>query len=540
MSDAGAPAPATALAGFRGVVGVYNVIVDDDELARASTATFATTQRALAIVRPASADEVAACVRVARAHKTPLYPVSAGRNWGYGSRVPPRGDAVILDLGRLDRVVAYDEELATVTVEPGVTQRQLCAFLDARGAKLWMDPTASSAHASVLANALERGHGFTPYADHAATLHDLEVVLGTGDVIHTGYRAHGDHPLAALDAYGFGPQLDGLFCQSNLGIVTRASVWLLPAPDEVELGVMRLADETALGAAIDAFRPLRLSGTVRSGPRFSNVYRGLQYQGYPWAEMDGQTPLPLERALALGARAGVAPWSGLVGLYGTRAEVDAQRARVRAALAGICEVAFWGDKDIAALPPSAGATQLRGQMAIFKGRVVGEGAAAALPYWRKRDRSLVPRAPQGDAPGRAAQPEQDRCGTIWTTAVTPMRGADVKNIVDIVTTHIIAAGFEPDLSCIALRDRALSYHISVTYDRDVDGDDERALACSAHLRERLRAEGYHPYRLGIHSMESMLHAEPTYVDALCAIKGALDPDDVIAPGRYIPQRAMIK
>lgn len=528
---------ARALHDWRGAVGAEHVIVDDGELARASTATFATTQRAHAIVRPASAAEVAACVRVARRHAAPLYPVSGGRNWGYGSRVPPTTGAAILDLGRLDRVTAYDEELATVTLEPGVTQRQLCAFLDERGGRLWMDPTASSAHASVLANALERGHGFTPYADHAATVCDLEVVLGTGEIIHTGFRAHGDGPLAALDPYGFGPQLDGLFCQSNLGIVTRASVWLLRAPDEVELAVMRLPDNAALGAAIDALRPLRLAGVLRSGPRFSNVYRGLQYQGYPWADVDGRTPLSLERALELGARAGVAPWSGLVGLYGTRAAVDAQRHEVRAALAGICEVAFWGEREISALPPGAGAPQLRGQLAIFRGRVVGEGAAVTLPYWRKRDRSLVPRPATADQPARLAQPEADRCGTIWTTAVTPMRGADVQNIVALVTAHILEAGFEPDLSCIALRDRTLSYHISVTYDRDVAGDDERALECSARLGAKLRVEGYHPYRLGIHSMDSMLNAERPYIEALQAIKRALDPDDVIAPGRYIPPLA---
>jgi 4-cresol dehydrogenase (hydroxylating) len=99
---------------------------------------------------------------------------------------------------------------------------------------------------------------------------------------------------------------------------------------------------------------------------------------------------------------------------------------------------------------------------------------------------------------------------------------------------MLSRGFEPDLSCIALRARSLSYHISITYDRDVAGEDERARACADVLRDALRSLGYLPYRLGIDAMGAMNHVEASYGLALRALKQCFDPDGVIAPGRYMP------
>jgi hypothetical protein len=44
------------------------------------------------------------------------YPISRGKNWGYGSRVPARDGCVLLDLGRMNRIVGFSEKLAYVTV----------------------------------------------------------------------------------------------------------------------------------------------------------------------------------------------------------------------------------------------------------------------------------------------------------------------------------------------------------------------------------------------------------------------------------------
>src|SRR5262245_53126957 len=118
-----------ALPRFRRLLGADHVVTDFTSLRAAESATYRTTQTIPAIVRPRRREDVAACLRIAADCRISLHPISRGRNWGYGSRVPSRDGAVLLDLSRMTRILAFDERLAYVTVEPGVTFRQLHRFL---------------------------------------------------------------------------------------------------------------------------------------------------------------------------------------------------------------------------------------------------------------------------------------------------------------------------------------------------------------------------------------------------------------------------
>ena len=135
-------------------------------LAAAESATFPTAQRIPVILRPANCDQVREVVRIANQYGLPVYPVSTGKNWGYGSRVPALDGCALLDLSRMNQIIGFDEDLGYVTVQPGVTQNDLLAFLKARESKLWMDATGSSPDCSLIGNAVERGFGHTPYGDH--------------------------------------------------------------------------------------------------------------------------------------------------------------------------------------------------------------------------------------------------------------------------------------------------------------------------------------------------------------------------------------
>jgi 4-cresol dehydrogenase (hydroxylating) len=74
--------------------------------------------------------------------------------------------------------------------------------------------------------------------------------------------------------------------------------------------------------------------------------------------------------------------------------------------------------------------------------------------------------------------------------------------------------------------------IALLYDREVPGEDERAMACYNDLLQQLLVKGYIPYRLGIQSMQAL----PAVLDdsnaLLRRVKNALDPNDILAPGRY--------
>src|SRR5260221_239192 len=73
--------------------------------------------------------EVQTCIKIAAIHHMPLYPIPRGRNWGLGSKLPAADGCVLMDLSRMNRIIAYDEELSCLTVEPGVTFAQAVQYL---------------------------------------------------------------------------------------------------------------------------------------------------------------------------------------------------------------------------------------------------------------------------------------------------------------------------------------------------------------------------------------------------------------------------
>lgn len=77
---------------------------------------------------------------------------------------------------------------------------------------------------------LDRGMGFIPSGIHHENIAGLEVVLANGDVVRTGQFAMTSSPSAHLTHLSFGPSIDGLFLQSNLGIVTKLGIHMTPQP----------------------------------------------------------------------------------------------------------------------------------------------------------------------------------------------------------------------------------------------------------------------------------------------------------------------
>jgi len=184
------------------------------------------------VAYPASTADVQTIVRAANRHAIPLYPISTGNNIGLGSRSASRAGQVVVDLGyRMNRILDVDERLGFAVVEPGVSYQVMYDELVRRGDKLMLDVTSGPPQGGMIGNALDKGAGYTPYFDHFGFACGMEVVLGNGDVLRTGDGALDASELVNwhTSKYSFGPILDGLFTQSNYGIVTRMGLWLLPS-----------------------------------------------------------------------------------------------------------------------------------------------------------------------------------------------------------------------------------------------------------------------------------------------------------------------
>src|SRR5690606_19624471 len=107
---------------------------------------------------PDTCEEVQEIVRIAARYGVPLYPVSTGKNLGYGGSAPVHSGSVILDLKRLNRILEIDEDSGTVLVEPGVSYFDLYAYIQSKGLKLWID-SPDPGWGSLIGNALDGGMG---------------------------------------------------------------------------------------------------------------------------------------------------------------------------------------------------------------------------------------------------------------------------------------------------------------------------------------------------------------------------------------------
>lgn len=524
---------AGALREWEAAIGRAHVVQDSGALLAASTATFSTSSHVEAILRPGTREHVQACIRIANRFRVPVYPISSGKNWGYGSRVPVR-DGVLLDLARLNRIVEIDEELAYVTVEPGVTQRQLHDFLRERQSRLWMDATGASPDCSIIGNTMERGFGHTPMGDHCSNACAMEVVLPTGECVTTGFARFPGTKAGALGRWGVGPALDGLFSQSNLGIVTRMSVWLMPEPECFQAFFFRCRDQQEIGPLIDALRPLRLDGTLRSVMHIANDYKVLTgTERFPWHETGGRTPLDRPVMERLRDRLKIGAWNGSGGLYGTRGQVRDARAQVRRALRGkVDRLQFVGDRLLTVITrwarPVGWATgwdlsRVLSVLAPVHGLMKGAPTDSPMSsaYWRKK----------GSVPADM-DPDRDGCGLLWCSPVFPNTGRHAREVAGLATDILLTHGFEPQISISLATERSAIGVLTIGYDRDEPGEDARALECYRVLAETLLSHGYPPYRLTVGSM-GYATPDDDYGALLRRLKAALDPGGILSPGRYI-------
>ena len=91
-------------------------------------------------------------MRIANDHTLPLYPISTGKNLGYGGSAPILSGSVVVDLKRMNRIINVDEGRCSAIVEPGVSYFDLYRYIQERGFKLWID-TPDPGWGSVVGNA---------------------------------------------------------------------------------------------------------------------------------------------------------------------------------------------------------------------------------------------------------------------------------------------------------------------------------------------------------------------------------------------------
>lgn len=525
---------AAAVRAWRQAVGDAWVSTDPAACSRLARTTSRPGHRPVAVVRPGSVDEVQAVVRAAAACRVPVHPVSRGKNWGYGDGAPPGPGQAVLDLARLDRIISVDEELAVAVVEPGVTQGQLAAHLRASGGRLWSDVTGAGPDASVVGNALERGFGHTPYGDHTATWCGLDAVLGDGRLVSTGTGRFPGARATHAYPYGLGPAVGGLFAQSNLGVVVRMGVWLMPAPATLAAFVVRAETDTELAVLFGRLAALRRAGVVRSCVHVANDLRAASSSvPYPWDLAGPSGGLSDAARAAFRRRAGVAAWTAVGAVYGSHGVVAATCRDVARGLRPF-RVRFVTERRLAWARRAAGWAARLGV-----GAAVGQRIRAVEGVWRLlkgdpawdhvRGASWRVRITPGPGP---ADPVETGAGLQWASPALPATGVDAAAVATVLAERYRAYGFDPLVTFTLVGDRAAVCVSNASYDRSVAEEVARAEACHDDVVARLVAAGYPPYRVGPAAYSVAAPGADAHGDLVRAVKRAADPQGIISPGRY--------
>jgi 4-cresol dehydrogenase (hydroxylating) len=215
-------------------------------------------RKASAAVAPAGVEQVQAVVKIANRYKIPLYPISTGRNLGYGGSAPNYSGSVVLDLKRMNKVIEVDEQQHYCIVEPGVSFYDLWNELRRRNLRLQFSQPAP-AWGSPIGNALDHGRG-GPAGDNFRNSSGMEVVLGNGELVRTGMGALPNGKTWATYPNGVGPSLDGIFSQSNYGVVTKMGFNLFPWPETIRRLQIASASYDDLDAMVEACNALQAQG----------------------------------------------------------------------------------------------------------------------------------------------------------------------------------------------------------------------------------------------------------------------------------------
>ena len=171
------------------------------------------------------------------------------------------GPTLVVDLSRMNRVLAVDPQNATVRVEPGVTYAQLADHFEQAGLPLLVD-SERDPDASIAASVFSKGIGRTPYGDHLLVQCGAEFVRPGGTLLRTGMGAMEDNVTWQLYKYALGPYSDGLAVQSDQMIPTQVGLWVMGQVPAFRHFAYDLDDDAALQRAVEAIRSLKIGGTL--------------------------------------------------------------------------------------------------------------------------------------------------------------------------------------------------------------------------------------------------------------------------------------
>jgi hypothetical protein len=337
----------------------------------------------------------------------------------------------------------------------------------------------------------------------------MEIVLPTGDLLRTGMGAMpgkdgADNPTWQSFQAAYGPYVDGIFSQSNYGIVTKMGFWLMPETGHQSY-MITFPREEDFAQIVEIIRPLAQKRILGNIPQLRHVIQELAVTGQPrsfWYSGKGQMPREAIRESASKLPCGDVSWVFYGTQYGDPMSIEAQLKIIKAEFGKIKGSKFKLPSDVPA------DHYLHSRVQVCSG----------VPVLKELDWLNW----------------QPNAAHLFFSPISPTKGKDASLIHSTITKLHEKWGFDvfPTM-CVAGRE--MHYIANIVYDRSDPDAKRRATGLMRDMISAAAKEGYGEYRTHLLFADQVAESYSWNNGALRkfneSIKDTLDPNSIMAPGR---------